>query len=105
MVKGRSRTTGWLRLRKEQALAKSQTGLVAPDGRFVAGGVVAPDAVVVVESRQQRRHQERMAVKGYTAIKAGRDVANVVEDSSYTDLAGSGLVLEDGKTSNAGGAE
>lgn len=55
--------------------------------------------------RRRGRGRPRMLARGKTAILAGGDVANVVDDSSYTDLAGSGLAFEDGKTSNAGGAE
>ena len=69
MVKGRSRTTGLDRLRREQSLHESVTGLRGPDGRFIAGGSAVPSAVVVVETRQQRRYAARMAAKGAPALR------------------------------------
>lgn len=103
MTKWRHSGKSFSRLKAIEAARGSASEGRAPDGTFAA--LLPPAAaVVVVETRQQRRYQERMAAKGKTAI-AGADVANVVEGLSYTDLAGSQVLLEDGKTISAGGAE
>lgn len=67
MTKGYSRTSGHERLRKEQALrGQNYAQARAYHGCFASGVVAAaaPLAVVVVETRQQRRYRDRMALKG-----------------------------------------
>lgn len=104
MTKWRHSMKTFTRLKAIEAARGSASEGRAPDGTFAA--LLPPAAaVVVVETRQQRRYQKRMAAKGKTAITAGADVANVVEGFSYSDLAGSQVFLEDGKTISVGGAE